>query len=218
MRCNQILLILMLTTICGVGKASVIASTDFSTGLEGWSTSPGSPAAFSWESAGGNPGGYIRYDDNLEGPGEAGSAIFAPTEYLGNWTTLGVTELSFQFNVFSTGNFAGVGTYGLVIEGGGGIAQWLGPTVDSATPWNLLTANIVESEWNVQAGTWDSILGSVTELRISMETHNSFSPAEITGIDNIALSVNPVPIPAAVWLFGTALIGFVGMSRRRKVA
>ena len=31
-------------------------------------------------------------------------------------------------------------------------------------------------------------------------------------------SVPAVPVPAAVWLFGTALIGFVGMSRRRKVA
>jgi hypothetical protein len=31
-------------------------------------------------------------------------------------------------------------------------------------------------------------------------------------------SLNPVPVPAAVWLFGTALIGFIGMSRRRKVA
>ena len=27
-----------------------------------------------------------------------------------------------------------------------------------------------------------------------------------------------VPVPAAVWLFGTALIGFIGVSRRRKVA
>jgi hypothetical protein len=27
-----------------------------------------------------------------------------------------------------------------------------------------------------------------------------------------------VPVPAAAWLFGTALVGFVGMSRRRKVA
>ena len=33
-----------------------------------------------------------------------------------------------------------------------------------------------------------------------------------------SISVSPVPVPAAVWLFGTALIGFVGMSRRRKVA
>jgi hypothetical protein len=30
--------------------------------------------------------------------------------------------------------------------------------------------------------------------------------------------VSAVPVPAAVWLFGTALIGFVGMSRRTKVA
>lgn len=27
-----------------------------------------------------------------------------------------------------------------------------------------------------------------------------------------------VPVPAAVWLFGTALIGFIGISRRTKVA
>jgi hypothetical protein len=31
------------------------------------------------------------------------------------------------------------------------------------------------------------------------------------------ITVSAVPVPAAVWLFGTALIGFVGMSRRRSV-
>ena len=31
-------------------------------------------------------------------------------------------------------------------------------------------------------------------------------------------SPSPVPVPAAVWLFGTALIGFIGISRRTKVA
>jgi hypothetical protein len=30
--------------------------------------------------------------------------------------------------------------------------------------------------------------------------------------------VSPVPVPAAVWLFGTALIGLVGFSKRRKAA
>ena len=31
------------------------------------------------------------------------------------------------------------------------------------------------------------------------------------------VSVPAVPVPAAVWLFGTALVGFIGVSRRRKV-
>ena len=35
---------------------------------------------------------------------------------------------------------------------------------------------------------------------------------------DVSADVSAVPIPAAAWLFGTALIGFVGMSRRRKVA
>ena len=35
-------------------------------------------------------------------------------------------------------------------------------------------------------------------------------------LDNVA--VNVVPIPAAAWLFGTALIGLIGFSRRRKAA
>jgi len=35
--------------------------------------------------------------------------------------------------------------------------------------------------------------------------------------ESLSLNPSPVPVPAAVWLFGTALIGFVGMSRRTKV-
>ena len=30
--------------------------------------------------------------------------------------------------------------------------------------------------------------------------------------------LNPIPVPAAVWLFGTALLGLVGFGRRKKVA
>jgi hypothetical protein len=37
------------------------------------------------------------------------------------------------------------------------------------------------------------------------------------GIDIIG-DIPPVPLPAAVWLFGTALIGLVGFSKRRKAA
>jgi hypothetical protein len=33
-----------------------------------------------------------------------------------------------------------------------------------------------------------------------------------------AMTVSPVPVPAAFWLFGTALIGFVGLSRRTNLS
>ena len=35
-------------------------------------------------------------------------------------------------------------------------------------------------------------------------------------LDNVSvLAVNPVPVPAAIWLFGTGLIGLVGFSKRK---
>ena len=38
-------------------------------------------------------------------------------------------------------------------------------------------------------------------------------------LDNAMVGqVSAVPVPAAVWLFGTALIGIAGVSRKRKVA
>jgi hypothetical protein len=35
-------------------------------------------------------------------------------------------------------------------------------------------------------------------------------------LDNASLTVTPVPVPAAVWLFGSGLIGLIGIARRRK--
>jgi hypothetical protein len=35
--------------------------------------------------------------------------------------------------------------------------------------------------------------------------------------DNHAYSVSAVPLPAAAWLFGSALLGFMTVSNRRKV-
>ena len=46
------------------------------------------------------------------------------------------------------------------------------------------------------------------------------SSAYSFGIDDITVSdsLSPVPVPAAVWLFGTALVGLFGFGKRRKAA
>jgi hypothetical protein len=47
----------------------------------------------------------------------------------------------------------------------------------------------------------------------------NFTVGEWIGIDRVQYgAISPIPVPAAFWLFGTALIGFIGVSRRRKVA
>jgi len=40
---------------------------------------------------------------------------------------------------------------------------------------------------------------------------------ESWGLDNVQVAVAPVPVPAAVWLFGSGLIGLLGFAKRRRV-
>jgi hypothetical protein len=39
---------------------------------------------------------------------------------------------------------------------------------------------------------------------------------ESWGLDNVQVAVAPVPVPPAVWLFGSGLLGLIGLARRNK--
>ena len=74
---------------------------------------------------------------------------------------------------------------------------------------NLDGGNPTEFQWGAfllgaLSGTW-SIEGP------NSEQIKAISGAELWG------SATVVPVPAAVWLFGTALLGFVGISRRTTI-
>ncbi len=69
-------------------------------------------------------------------------------------------------------------------------------------------------------GVWDSTDSILSAMIMGT---NGGPPNDITRAWNIddlsvAAGVPPVPVPAAIWLFGTALIGLVGFSKRRKAA
>jgi hypothetical protein len=189
--------------------AAIIASSTFDTGIDGWTWKTPS-SQYSWQATGGNPGGYIRFDDNKAGPE---SIIYAPDNYLGDWNSMDVTNLSYEVNVFTTGSVYIVGGHYVWISGPGGSAYWPGPQPNPNLHWRQLNVPISSDAWVITSGSWESILDDVTELRIGTEWYNNWSPFEITGIDNISLH-GTVPLPPAVWLLGTGIVGLAALRRK----
>ncbi len=79
------------------------------------------------------------------------------------------------------------------------------------------------------AGTIDFEYGTTTGIRVinvwDVNTDGSLTAVGVPGMENgpfpgfnAAFDVTPVPVPAAVWLFGSGLLGLVGIARRRKAA
>ncbi len=62
--------------------------------------------------------------------------------------------------------------------------------------------------------------GSTTNERVGFANHEC--PGTGCGLNDLGqdlqIFASPVPVPAAIWLFGSALVGFIGMSRRRNVS
>ena len=76
----------------------------------------------------------------------------------------------------------------------------------------------------------DGANGDPSQYIIDLATWNGLDTLSLSGfwdgsgvagaISHVAIygDVSAVPVPAAIWLFGTALIGFVGMSRKTTVS
>ena len=71
---------------------------------------------------------------------------------------------------------------------------------------------------------WNTTLGPDVSGGVTLQLKSSCGPVAGCGVDvqfdNITIStdVSAVPVPAAVWLFGSGLVGLVGVARRKKAA
>jgi hypothetical protein len=134
------------------------------------------------------------------------------------------------------------GTFNLnaEIDAGGNLLGGIiiiGGTVGAANSGTLLTGNLTDIGFSEVVGVSDPLEflfevtggdlagayggtgGTILTGTDFAGWLGNFANAPFSGAsDTFAVSPSPVPVPATVWLFGTALIGFVGMSRRRKVA
>lgn len=77
----------------------------------------------------------------------------------------------------------------------------------------------------INSSTWTTItydlgivpVGAVAAFLEFSQAIGPFDSAQIL-IDNVNLEVAQVPVPAAVWLFGSGLLGLIGVARRKKAA
>jgi len=105
------------------------------------------------------------------------------------------------------------------------------PLVNDSTLVNDL--DLATGKHGNSAGLWDSasfnvdtaygdmadfnLVTLVTAGRKTSAIHNVFDAKWKLDGDNLTLgSVSAVPVPAAVWMFGSALLGLAGVSRKRK--
>ena len=141
------------------------------------------------------------------------SDILMPFQFFGNWTYVGTNPVSYQ-----TGNSKSAPTVDVDLSGNltadmsswevmwNGIAFEQGPrtgTVDAPIP-------------GVATGTYDALTGRYTLDWAALIVGGPFSG--VMGYWHLEGVISPVPVPAAVWLFGSGLLGLLGAAARRRTA
>jgi hypothetical protein len=187
------------------GKVTVNA---FERGGDVWFSGGGSLSTLAWEQIG----------------GEEDFAFIDPGKIL----LVGETPSVAAFRFFNPDNFVGPTDFG---PGGQTFADsGSGGNADGSIAGDIFGLFFDSKQLIVPGGYKQgtalsglSIYNNVTLAGLGMNTGSyKWSWGSGNQADSLTLNVgadlSPVPVPAAFWLFGTALIGFIGVSRRRKVA
>lgn len=117
-------------------------------------------------------------------------------------------------------NISGVGSLAATDDfsfgGKGSYTLPLGPVPLATTTWNTTNIGTVGLGSNPSGTvplTADTIGGSPMQTAPFLGWNANF---DITGLHVTSVVDTHVPVPAAVWLFGSGLMGLVGVARRRK--
>ncbi|HWP67170.1 MAG TPA: hypothetical protein VNO26_14830 [Candidatus Limnocylindria bacterium] len=169
-----------------MARGAAAIETTFDAGLEGWTTD--NTGAFTHQAAGGNPGGFLQLDND-----EGGIAhLFAPAAFTGDLSSLDGAVFAFDGQLVSGGGslYQAADDYGVVRVTGGGFSASVDLLPGGATAplgsWQTYAVTFDAATFGVTQQTWETILGDVTELRLTVE---ALFGAEVQGIDNVCLGV-----------------------------
>ena len=196
--------ILALTASAASHSAVLVPNGDFESGFDSWGYEFGGGGSYTVEATGGNSGGYLQMNQATGW----GSVAISTDDPVGG--TLA------EFGLDSGQTTADIQWDQKVFSGAGG---GMGVKIES---WNE-TAVISDSGDQIAANTgsgWETfsysytIAPGATRLKVVLLGVNNDS---VMGYDNVTvLNGNAaVPVPAAAWLFGSALAGLVAVRRKK---
>jgi len=178
----------------------------------------------------GGPGGvgdnYLQI--STDGTGTNGRLLSNNlTQWAGDWLTAGVTEIVVDVNNFGPNVLSlrlGIDSGGDGNNTGAFGTNYFIPLA-AGSGWQTVSFSVTPADWvgagggGATAGTdINATLSNVALFRIySNPDLTDYRGEKITGtlgVDNITA----VPLPAAVWLFGSGLLGLIGIAKRKKTA
>ncbi len=200
----------LITSFSGGVNADLESS--FDADADGWTTTPGIGGAinFSWESTGGNPGGFIAATDG----GAQQWYFISPDSWDGDWSPYIGGMLRYDIRILNP-TAPPYDYFKLddvqIYSGTGNYAAW-NSSINPTDSWTSCAVQLVSSNFTVTgSASFDDILANVTELRVRGEYLNYY---DREGLDNV--SITDVHAPAEIALFCSGLAGLIGISKRRK--
>ena len=119
---------------------------------------------------------------------------------------------------FSGGIVDGAGDDLIIYDCCAGTTPTPGETASVSVSTDNITFTFLGLYGPVNSFDFNGIFASVVNFVKIVNTSTTNSPDIDAFQGNYMAPVSAVPVPAAVWLFGTALIGLVGFGKRRKAA
>jgi hypothetical protein len=200
----------LLVSISAQANAAVLSST-FDTDDEGWTANPGE-GSLTYFATGGNPGGHIQITDIGGGSVPFGSGVFVGPKFLGDLTAFDGGTISLDMATFAGGGgtFASFGA--IQLSGGGDVAILdIAVVAPQFEVWETFSGSFNAASWGKSQDEWLAILSDVTSIGSPTD---AFDGADTIGIDNFTIAA--VPLPTSVLLFGSGLLGMIGISRKMK--